>query len=427
MMKSLKLKLFEFRKQLPVEQLDIVNVVSEHIDLCEKYSEKEIFSSLNNTLTTFKFYENVNTLLTDIDTELSENSLLYNLKDLYAKIARKEHKFLYENTLTSILECINQNTDEDRKIKILNELKIYEWVPEIKMFLYEMASTPQAKQNFANKYGKVNDVYSIVLQVEEGFLTYVKDKWFLLGEKSVDAVLLENYVKDIVKLQQLRLLEQAINFGTLSENQITFKIAEELELTISTDTKVIAMNGHELEKDSTLETVFNSPIIPMMSKGFYPILVESLNNINLFMNISTVKRVSNMLDTMFECYAFNYKGNYYQYRINKRSGNSFYKFETVVPLIESVLQELGADLTFFYENDLSDEIKAKNEILKKERVIIEKLNDVTDGILKIKEEKELLAENKTLKSLYDSLLKKKHNLSEELKTVKAEKVKLQIA
>lgn len=125
-MKSLKLNLFEFRKELNIEQAEIANIVSEHIELTDKFSEKEVFSSLNKTLETYKFYDNVKLFLENTDNEMSENPVFYTLKDLYSKIARKEYRFLYENALTTLLECINVKNNEDRKIKILNDLKLYE-------------------------------------------------------------------------------------------------------------------------------------------------------------------------------------------------------------------------------------------------------------------------------------------------------------
>jgi len=35
-MKSLKLKLFEYRKSLNIEQSEVVDIVSEHMNLCDK-------------------------------------------------------------------------------------------------------------------------------------------------------------------------------------------------------------------------------------------------------------------------------------------------------------------------------------------------------------------------------------------------------
>ena len=423
-MKSLKLELFEYRKKLTVEQSDIVTIVSEHMDLCDKYSEKEIFGSLSNLLTTYKFYENVSSFLSDVDTELSAQPLLYNLKDLYAKIKRKENQFLYENTLHSIIECINQMTDDDRKIKILNDLKLYEWIPEVKLFLYEIASTPQAKQNFISKGGKIDDVYSIVLQLKEGYMTYVANKWFLLSPDGITATLAENHIKDDIQLKKLRLLEQAIQEAEFSEDRIVFNVAEGLVVSFDTKNKKIYLNESEADKGSTLETLFNSAIIPFMGKAYYPILNETFNNLDKFMKIDTVKRVSNIMNSTYECFVFNFNNKISQYRIDKYQGNSYYTYENAMPLIENVMHELGADLTFFYESMLSDEIKNKLNVENKEKALMEKIKDIEDGILQIKQEGDLVKENKALETLYNSLLSKKHKLSEELKVVRNEKNKL---
>jgi len=41
-MKSLKLKIFEYCKDLDIEQTEVSQIFTEHIDLCDNYSEKEI-------------------------------------------------------------------------------------------------------------------------------------------------------------------------------------------------------------------------------------------------------------------------------------------------------------------------------------------------------------------------------------------------
>lgn len=424
-MKSLKLKLFEYRKGLNIEQSEIANIISEHIDLCDQYSEKEIFLNLSNMLENFKFYDSVTPLLENIDEELSSDPILYSLKDLYAKIRRKGDTFLYETALNAILECINQPTLEDRKSMILDSLKMYEWISEIRMFLYEMASTPQTKQNFISKGGKIDDVFSIVLQLKEGYLTYIAENWVLLNEEGVNITLLENHITDDVQLKKLRLLEQAVNFADFTDESIIFNIAEELKVTFDVTSKQIFLNESESDKGTTLETLFNSPIVPLAGKGFYPVLNETFNNLDKFMKIDTVKHVYNIMNPAFECYVFNYNGKITQYRIDKHAGNSYYAFENAMPLIENVMHELGADLTFFYEDLLSEEIKAKVELEKQEKVVLEKLTDVENAILKIKHEgADIMKENKVVENLYNNLLGKKHKLSEELKSIKNEKSKL---
>ena len=142
------------------------------------------------------------------------------------------------------------------------------------------------------------------------------------------------------------------------------------------------------------------------------------------MKIDTVKHIYNLANTAFECYVFNYKGKISQYRIDHRSGSSFYAYENAMPLIENVMHELGADLTFFYEDLLSDELKAKVNLENQEKQLIEKLTDVENAIINIKNESQILKENKQIQTVYNSLLSKKHKISEELKIVKNKKSEL---
>jgi len=422
-MKSLKNNMYDFRKGLNFEQSDIAAIITEHLKYADVYSEKEIYHSLSNTLDKFKFYENVNAFLTEVDGELSSKPLIYSLKDLYSKLKRKDQSWMYESACNSILECIQQRSDED-KHRILEDLKMYEWIPEVHQFLFELASTPQAKSNFMAKGGKIEDVYSVVLQIKEGHLTYVAGTWFLLNKDGIKATLKENHITDEVQLKKLALLEDAINRADFSEDSIKFNLAEGLTISFNTSNKKITLNESEADKATTLESLFNSPVVPLLAKGFYPILVETFNHLDKFVIVNTVKKVTNILNSTYECYVFNFEGKISQYRVDKRLGSSYYTYENAMPLIENVIHELGADLTFFYQDQLSEESKAKIEIENKEKAVTEKLNDVEAGILAIKESGESLTDNKALETLYNSLLGRKHKLNEELKTIKKDKVKL---
>ena len=423
-MESLKLKLFEFRKELNEEQLDIANIISEHMNICENYSEKEMLSNLNRTLESYTYYDNVKSLLESIDAELSENPLLYDLKDLYAKIKRKGDTFLYENVLNDIMHIITETNDVNRKMKIVNGLADYEWIPEVKQFLHTFSSTPQEKHNYSSDASRIDDVYSIVLQLKEGYLTYIAETWFLMNDDGVASTLLEKHVKDDVQLKKLRLLEQAINSAEFEDNTITFRIAEELTISFDTDKKEIYLNDDVAEAESTLESLFNSPLIPYAGKGYYPILNETYLNLDKFMKIDTVKRVSNLIKPTYEAYVFNYNNKLAQFIIDKRVGSSIATYEKAMPLIESILHELGADLTFFFEEMLTEEQKELSNITNKEKVLVEKLNNIEEAIFKLKDEKELIEESKTLTSLYNNLLSNKHKVAEELKVLKNNKAKL---
>lgn len=415
-MKSLKTQLFEFRKELTVEQTEIVTIVTEHLNLCNDYSEKEITGSLNKYLESFGYYDNVKTLLGSLDKEINENSLYYTLKDLYAKVSRKDNRFLYEQALHTILNCINQSNDEDRKIKVVENLALYEWIPEVQMFLFEMAATPQEKMNLSSKGGKVEDVVSIALQISEGFLVRVHDAWFILSKDGIKSTLLENYVKNEVELKKLRLLEQTLTLATFKGKSINFKLNENTELSINSETGKIYLDGNECEAETTLETLFNSPVIPFEMKALYPILVETINNRKKFVVLDSVKKAYNITNNAFECYLFNYNNNIYQYRVDKFSGNSTMSYGNAQAVIENVIHELGVDVTFFYENMLSEELKAKNELEKKEMKMQEGLTNVETAIL-------ILKENNQTSGVYNSLLAKRHKLAEELKAIKNEKNK----
>lgn len=423
-MKSLKFKLFEYRQGLNHDQSDIVNIVSEHIDLCDTYSEKEVFGSLQQCLETYTYIDSVKMIMEEIDTELSGTPLLYSLKDLYSKIYRKSDRFLYEKVLSDLTECINENSDQDRMVRVLDSLKAHSWIPEISFFLSEVVDMPQEKQNYLSDAGKIEDVYSIVLQLKEGYLTYITGKWFLMSNEGISNTLLETHVKDETLLRKYRLLEQAIDYAQFEDDKINFNIAEELTITFDTVAKKMLINNETIEEGSTLETMFNSPMIPFVGKGYYPVLNETFINLDKFMKIDTVKRVYSLINPTFECYVFNFNGKMAQYRIDKRLGQSIYTYENAMPLIENVAQELGADLTFFFEDLLSEELKAIKNLEKQEKTLVEKLNDVENAILLMKEEKELLKENKNLETLYNTLLSKKHKISESIKTIKNEKNKL---
>lgn len=423
-MKSLKHKLFEYRQNLNFEQSEIDTIVNEHINLCNDYSEREIYANLCLKLERFKYYDSVKEILESIDTELSSDPLLFSLKDLYAKINRKGDSFLYENSLNTILEIITESNDDVRKNKIFEDLKLYEWIPEIRNFLLEMMELPQEKLNYTSAGGKIENVYSVVLQLKEGYLTYVEDKWFLMNDEGVTATLLENHIKDTDVLKKYRLLEQAINYAEFNDDKITFELSEELSVTFDTTTKKVLLNGEEKEEETTLESLFNSPLVPYAGKGFYPVLNETFINLDKFMEIDTVKRIYNIAKPQYECYVFKYNNHITQYRIDKRQGNSIYTYESASIIVESVMQELGVDMTFFFEDLLSTELKKLNNIEKQEKVLLEKLNNIDNSIIKIKDEKELLNENNTLKRLLNNLLSDKHKISEQIKVLKNEKVKL---
>ena len=61
-----------------------------------------------------------------------------------------------------------------------------------------------------------------------------------------------------------------MTIGNIDENSISFRLDENLVLSISTkDDKDVFLNEEKLDKETTLENLFNSKIIPWLKKDYY--------------------------------------------------------------------------------------------------------------------------------------------------------------
>jgi hypothetical protein len=302
--------------------------------------------------------------------------------------------------------------------KVLNELSIYDWVPEIRLFVHNLTKSPQQRTNLLSG-GKSESIYTIVEQVEEGYICLVKDSWFLLSENNIEKVLLETYVTDNQKLAMLRNLQTGMQFATIYDDRVNFRISENLTIGLAVNKKgVIFINDDEMNKETTLESLFTSPIIPIVNKNFYPILLETSNNLNKFVEMDVVKRVSNLINPYLEVFAFNYKNATYLYRCDERYGYSFFKYESALELVNEVRNELNYDLTFFYENKMGKELITKRKLEDKEREIILKLEDVQFNIAKVSSSIKYIGESKALTVALKNLDKRRENLNSELQAIK---------
>jgi hypothetical protein len=210
-----------------------------------------------------------------------------------------------------------------------------------------------------------------------------------------------------------------MKYATISEDRVNFRISEYLTLGLSVAKKGgIFINDDELNEDTTLESLFSSPIVPIVNKNFYPVLLEVSQNLDKFVELDVVKRIGNLINPCLECYAFNYKNNTYLYRCDERYGNSFFKYESALELVNEVRNELNYDLTYFYENKLSKELVVKRKLEDKEREITLKLEDVNFNIEKIKGSIQLIGESEVLTTALKNLEKRSNSLSSELDGVK---------
>ena len=417
-MKNLKLELFNFKKSLSYEQSDVEYIIEGHLNSTNELSEKQVILSLNEKLKSFTYDKEVKSFLESLNDDIKNYELLYELKNLYNVLNSKNQGELYRQPINVLLQTINLETDQDRMSKILNELAVYDWVPEIKLFVHNLSKSPEKRANLLSG-GTGESIYTIVEQVEEGHLAFIKDSWFILTESSIEKTLLENNVKDEERLRTLRSLQTAMQFATITESRIDFRISEYLTIGLSVSSKGgIFINEDELNEETTLESLFSSPVVPIVNKNFYPLLVEVSKNIDSFVELDVVKKISNLINPTLEVFAFNYKSSTYIYRCDERYGNSFFKYESALELVNEVRNELNYDLSYFYENKLSKETISKKRLEDKEREITLKLEDVQFNISKVKGSIKMIGESDVLKEALSNLAKREESLSLELSAVK---------
>jgi hypothetical protein len=416
-MKNLKLELFNFKKNLSLDQEEISVIVEGHMNACNEHSEKIIVNSLNERLKPYTYDKDVKSLLESLNDDMMNYELLYELKNLYNVLNSKNQGELYRQPINVLLQTINLETDQDRMSKVLNELAVYDWVPEIKLFVHNLTKSPEQKTNLLSG-GKGESVFTIVEQVEDGHIALVKDSWFILNENKVEKTLLENHIKDEAELRTLRLIESAMKYAQINDDRVNFRISEYLTIGLGVNNKAIYINEDELNEETTLDSLFSSPIVPIVNKNFYPILLEVSQNMDKFVELDVVKRINNLINPYLECFAFNYKNATYLYRCDERYGNSFFAYESALELVNEVRNELNYDLTYFYENKLGSEIMVKRKLEDKEREITLKLEDVQFNIEKVKGSIQMIGESEILATALKNLEKRRLNLDSELLGVK---------
>lgn len=418
-MKNLKKELFDFKKGLTFEQDDINQIVEAHYNAYDSKSEKELVNSLTEKLNPYTYDTDVKGLLETLNTEMRNYELLYNLKDLYRMVEkRNQGGQIYRQPLNVLLNIINLSDDESRMGKILEELAIYDWVPEIKVFVHNLTKNPEQKQNLLNG-GKGETVYTVVESVDAGHLAYIRDSWFLLSDDKIEKTLLENHITDDVKIRSLRTIQDALKLANISDERIDFKISESLVIGLSTkDSGTTFINEEKTSKETTLENLFQSPIIPIINKGYYPLIMEVANNINKIVDLDVVKHITNLANPFVDVFAMNYKGNIYTYRCDSRYANSFFKYESAMEAINDVMNEMNYDLTYFYEDKLSEEVKVRRKLEDKEREIQFDIEDLEDNINKIEANLSLLGESEVLSQALETLKESKVEKEKELLVVK---------
>lgn len=420
-MKNWKYDLFNFKQGLTLEQLEVSSVVERHLQAFDRFSEKELTFSLKENLKNYSYADNVKSLLESFDEEIQNNSLVYDLKDLYKKVERKDFGLLYREPLSKILDAINKDTDEERMTSVLNDVSLYDWVPEIKGFVEKITTNPTDLKMLRSGNAKASKVYTIVEQCENGtYVAYVGNRWFKFTDNEVkEADLTESFTGD--DLSKLYNLQKAMEVSDFENEKVNFNIDENLQLSLGVNGKVY-LNGEIIDKQSTLEDLFNSPIIPMMKKNYYPIIKQTLESLDKIVELDVNQKVINMTKPLSELYVFNYKDKLYLYNVDKRTGSSFYEYDSVNQLVEDVQRSMDYDISDFVSNKLSKELKQYRKLEDREQEIQGKIKDVQESLEALEAEKELLNESNDLKTAFDNLVSYKEELTNNLRRIQNAKI-----
>ena len=205
-MKNWKYDLYLFRRELSLDQFEISSIVERHLQNFDSMSEKQLTESLKANLSNYSYDNDVKKLIESLDQELESMPLVYELKNLYKQVENRNYGMLYREPLRILLEAINLTSEEDKMVKILNELSIHSWVPEIKQFIYNLQSSPEKRADLLSG-GQAETVYTLVEAVENGHVAYINKSWFLLSEDKIEKTLLEEHITDVEKLTTLRTLK----------------------------------------------------------------------------------------------------------------------------------------------------------------------------------------------------------------------------
>jgi hypothetical protein len=424
---KLVLEMFEFKKGLSIEQDDIERIVNHHIGLfnCDDtgkiHSQRTIVKSLSEKLNNYAYDKSVKQLVENVNAAIAQDELFYELEDLYRQLESTNTGEIYRHPMQVVLNIINESTDRQKHIKILNELRIYDWIPQVKNFMFKFTTNPRERQNISSEGGKADVVYSVVEKVktekESGFLTFVGDKWFIITESTIEPTTPSNHINDKEKLMKLGLLEKALRMGAISGDEIVFEIEEGLDLGVSFKNGDITLNGQKQDKAATLESIFDSPIVSFMRRDMYPVIAECIKNLDKFTELDIVQRVTNITKPTLECFAFNYKNTMYVYNLDKRFGNSFYEYDSATMLVSEMRTQLGYDLSNFFENKFNEEVRKMKSLEDSEKMVFAKLSEINENIAKL-EACGLMEVSEQIKAAHETLLVEKSEAASELETIK---------
>lgn len=419
-MKNWKFDLFEFKQNLTLDQLQISSIVEGHLQQFDRFSEIGLTQSLTNSLKEYSYDNDVKGLLESFNEEISSQPLVYELKDLYKRLEMKNQGHLHRQILETVLNIINEDDDASRMNKILSELALYDWEADVKNFVISHTSNPVDVKNMTSGGAISEKVYTVVESVEGGHVAFIGNRFFLLSESEVKEVILEDVIKDKETLKTFENLAQALSVSSYGD-MLEFPIDENLSVCLNMEGELF-INEEKADAETTLEDLFNSPVIPYMKKNYYELIKTVTENLDKIVDLDVVCKVSNPTKSLQEMFIFNHGDGLYLYNVDKRTGSTFYKFESVSQLVNDVQKDMGYDISDFVKNKLSKEVRELKVLEDKEMEINTKLKEIQESMEELTENTELLKESAELKDAYDMLLGLKHDLLKELNDVKNDKV-----
>ena len=430
---KLVLELFGFKRTLKYEQDDnIEQQVSYHLGLfnCDEVgnipSQRNITNSLIERLKPYKYDKSVVALCETLSGMLTEDELFYDLEDLYRTLESQNGGNVLSHAMQIVLNILNESSVQAKTVKILNDLRTYEWLAPVKQFLFKYTTNPLDRQNLTSQGGKCEPVYSIVEKIknekDNGFLTFLGDKWFLLTtEGEVNTTSPVQHIEDREKLQHLGLLEQALRLGEIENDVITFHVEEGLTIGVSLANGDLFLNEDACDKETTIESIFESSMIPFYRRDLYPVISETIKNLDKFVDLDMIQRVTNITNPTLECYAFNYKDKMYSFWKDARVADYFYEYDSASMLVNEVKSQLGYDLSNFFDNKFSEEVRKRRNLEDQEKTVAAKISELTENMAKLMETG-LVETNRELNSAYNALVVEKKDAKRQLFKIKGAQV-----
>ncbi len=394
-----KLQLFNFNKNLVAEQLQVSQIVMQHLNVCDMYSEKELYNSLKENLKAHTYDVDVKNLLENLEEQISadSNTLTFNLKDLYKKLERKNDNCLLRQPLKVVLEILAQPTDDDKMRMVLNELAVYSnFSPDIAKFLYNIQKNPMERHNMKN-IGDSDKIYAFMEKADKN-LVFIIDRWFIMeNNRLCFANNINEYVENKDRLKSLFNIPNIFKYSRFEGDNITFNISEDLSFSINTNNKSLYINGEKLPQQTKLEDLFNTGLIQNESTKaqYYMMMKEAYSNLDKFVEMDNGLKITNIGKPFSSCVVIDMNESVFYYEVDaiNRTGSAtysnLYEYKNVAELIPDVQRNWDFDLTEYFKNKLSEDFKKMKNLEDTEKTIKSKIEEISESIETLKENQNL--------------------------------------